>query len=149
MWQAPNQRLRALANAKKRERDRIRRPLHIKRVHAELKIMPSALGGPAQISSARIMLNDMTSKGVGIFSTELMHPGTEVQISISHPKVFFVRGRVTWCQEHDVNSHILSQTAYSYRVGIEFVFQSPEEEKQVKEYCALLAKDHIFNSRAA
>jgi hypothetical protein len=135
MWQAPSQRVRALTNAKKRERDKARRPIHIKRVMGQLKIL-GALGSEPVIAEARVLLNDMTSKGVGLFCGIGLATGQEISITIQEPKQFFIKAKVMWCQEYNSESHILSKVSYAFRVGVQFVFSTPEEEKAVADYCA-------------
>ena len=134
MWQAPSQRVRALTNAKKRERERQRRPIHIKRVVGQLKIM-GALGTEPVIAEARVLLNDMNTKGVGFFCGVAIAHGQEISLTIDEPKRFFIRAKVAWCQEFNTESHVLSKVSYAYRIGVHFIFASPEEEKAVADYC--------------
>lgn len=96
---------------------------------------------------ARVMLNDLSPKGVGLFSPIAIQPGQEVQLTIEEPKRFFVRGKIAWCQEYDANSHVLSRDPYSFRIGIEFEFTSAEEERQVREHCTMLIREHVFATR--
>lgn len=148
MWQAPNQRVRAIASAKKREKERNRRPIHIKRVQAELKVVGTINTTP-HITQARVLLNDLSPKGLGLFAANPIMVGQQIALTIEEPKRFYIRGRVIWCQEHDADSHVLSPTPYSYRIGIEFVFESREEEQQVAAYCDEIAKNHLFTLKAA
>jgi hypothetical protein len=142
MWQAPNQRVRAQANARKRERERVRRGIHIKRVRAEIKTV-GELAAPALVTQARVLLNDFSPKGVGVFAHAPIIVGQLVSLTLEEPKRFYVKGRVVWCQEYAMESHVLSETPFHYRMGIEFVFETPEEEQQVKDYCEALGHDHL------
>lgn len=147
MWQAPSQRLRALVSSKRREKDRLRRPLHFLRTRAEIKIPD--LNGDAIIVDARVILNDISPKGVGLFSTQALLPGQDVAITLEEPKRIYLKGRIVWCQEHDVESHVLSESRYSYRIGIAFVFETPEEFQAVQHYCEVLQKEHIHRKASA
>jgi hypothetical protein len=148
MWQAPNQRVRALQSAKKRQIDRLSRPLHLKRVRAEVRINATQ-SAPQKIAEARVLLNDVSPTGMGIFSTIPFLVGQEVAITLEDPKRVFLRGRVTWCQEYDVDSHILSANSFSYRMGIKFVFQSKVEEEAVRLFCEELCQNVLYTDDAA
>ena len=148
MWQAPNQRVRAMATSKKREKERAKRRLHIKRVTAELRLVTSPpTEQPIQI--VRVLLNDLTSAGVGLFSLHSLAIGQEIALTLDQPKKVYLRGKVAWCQEYDSDSHVLSAEAYSYRIGIHFVFETKVEQESVKMICEELVKTHVFVCRAA
>ncbi|MCM2324724.1 MAG: PilZ domain-containing protein [Oligoflexia bacterium] len=145
MWQAPNQRIRSLQSAKKRQQDRLRRPLHIKRVRAELKVVGHGTGQGA-ISEARILLNDLSPTGVGIFSNAAILVGQEIAITLQDPKRVYLRGRVVWCQEYDLHRHVISSSPFSYRMGIHFLFRNQEEEDAVKAFCNEVLREHLFSA---
>ncbi|HLE01550.1 MAG TPA: hypothetical protein VJB59_14900 [Bdellovibrionota bacterium] len=147
MWQSPNQRVRALANARKRERERLQQPFHIRRVNAELQIVGSASSEPVT-TTARVVLNDLTAKSVGIFTALPLGSGQEVLITVTEPSSVQLRGKVVACQEYHNDSHILSANSFSYRVGIQFTFKSPEEEKAVKAFYDGL-QGELHGSKAA
>jgi Tfp pilus assembly protein PilZ len=149
MWQAPNQRIRALAQQKKREREkRGKGRLYLKRVVGELRLPAETLGGTSQTMLARVMLNDLSVKGVSAFSPEQLQIGQPVQLTIDQPRKFFVRGRVVWSQAVGQESHIISTTPFSYRIGIEFQLTSPEEEAEVRRFVEELARDFLMPQAA-
>ena len=136
--------------ARKRDSDKGRPRLHIKRVVAELKLgsrtnIGASTGG---IVSARVILNDFGSTGVGLFAAEPILVGSEVSLTIEHPKRFYCRGRVVWCQEQITEGHVLSKTPYTYRMGIQFVFESAEEEHAVRMYYEELFREHVLERPA-
>jgi hypothetical protein len=141
MWQSPNQRVRAQANARRRERDRMRLPFHIKRVNASV-----ALSGPDAASSTsvevRVILNDFTPKGMGLFSPNKFAAGDEVTVTLDNPKKIQLKGRIIWCQEYEARGKVLTEQTFSYRVGVQFFFASEEEEKSLKAYCDDLLQNH-------
>lgn len=146
MWQSPNQRVRAIQNAKKRQMDRLKRPMHLKKVRAEMKIV-----GPDKrpsISEARVVLNDMSPEGVGIFSSLPVLVGQEISLTMEDPRQVFLKGRVVWCQEFDVGSPVVSQHTFSYRMGIRFVFSSPKEQEAVRLFCEELFRLHLYGNAA-
>jgi hypothetical protein len=132
-----------LPGAKKSRREVPRRSLHIKRVTAEIRTVGSvtAEGKPMAEGSARILLNDLSIKGVGIFCNRSFLPGQEIAIHLTDPAPIYLRGKIVFCQEHDSRTHIISDVPYSYRIGIQFVFADATEEANVRKYC-----EDIFRS---
>jgi hypothetical protein len=147
MWQAPNQRLRAIASQKRRERERNRRPLHLKRVQAQIKILSQSV--EPEITEARVILNDFSPKGLGLFSSKPVLVGQEVAITLDKPRRIYVRGRVVWCQEYDAGSHVLSATSFSYRMGVQFVFETQEELQSIQEFCDELNRGYLHSTQVA
>jgi len=149
MWHSPNQRLRALANAKNRERERARRPFHIKRIVASLStVSHDTQSPPVPPVPIRVILNDLTIKGVGVFAQSSLVPGIEVIMNISEPMKLEIRSRVIWCQEHDANSHILSQDPFSYRLGVEFLLSNVEEQQSVKAFWEEVCRNYLYSPKA-
>src|SRR6185437_13706820 len=140
MWQAPNQRLRAQANARKRERDRYKIPFHIKRVVAQIQLQVA--GSEPQKIEARTLLNDFSPKGMGLFSAHRFNQGDEVIVTIDSPERIQVKGKITWCQEYYVAGKVLKTQSFSYRAGIQFAFASADEEAAVKKFCNELLNTH-------
>ncbi len=139
-------RARANAAAKKRERDRKLPRMHLKKVRAEIK----AVGGfSSGVKEVQVVLSDISPKGVGFFSSGKLEIGETIALTLDEPKRFYVKGRVAWCQEYDATSHVLSTSPQSYRIGLEFFFDSEEEEAEVRSYCDLIASNHIFTKGAA
>jgi Tfp pilus assembly protein PilZ len=147
MWQAPGQRGRALAAQKKRERERQKQSLHMRRVRAEIKISQPMM--QAIRTEARVILNDFNYTGLGLFTENSFLAGQEVALTLEEPVRFFVRGRVVWCQEYETSAHVVCQTTYRYRVGIEFIFDSPEEQAAVQAYCDELLSKYVLGGQAA
>lgn len=130
----------------KRERERQRRPIHIRRIHAELRTV-AGLGQPALVQEIRLLLNDLSPKGIGVAGNQKLDIGQAVAITIEQPKRFYVRGRIVWCREMETSGKIISTNPFNFKMGIEFVYDSPEEEKAVAEFCDAVANDVIFNAK--
>jgi Tfp pilus assembly protein PilZ len=148
MWQAPNQRLRAAANAKKRDRDRYKIPFHIKRVTAGVSLkMPE--GEPLKVEG-RVLLNDFTPTGMGLFTAHKFQADDEVVITLETPTKIEVKARVAWCQECFVVGKVLKAQSFTYRAGLQFKFANSEEEQAIKAFCdELLNTHHCVSLRAA
>jgi hypothetical protein len=154
MWHTPNQRVRALANAKKRDRERARKPIHIKRIDATIKLVDrnsknSTQNTDLQEIHTRIVLNDLSTTGLGLFSPTAVEIGQELSLIITDPMKLELRAKVIWCQEHDANSHILSSNPYSYRIGIEFILSSQEEQQSVKAFCEEIFSNYLYTTKIA
>jgi hypothetical protein len=136
MWQAPNPKMR-LPSAKKSRREHPRRAIHIKRVTAEIRTAgtPNPDGRPATEASARILLNDLSIKGVGIFCDKAFRPGQEIAIHLTEPSSIYLRGKIIHCQEHDSRTHVISSIHFGYRIGIQFIFADATEEAAVRTFC--------------
>jgi hypothetical protein len=152
MWQSPNQRTQAAQVSKKHQEERLARPIHLKRVRAEVRLSPpEEVHGNATTESpqgvmreAHIMLNDLSVSGIGIYSPEPMAPGLVVTIALQEPRTITVEGRVVWCQNDQSTCRILSEHPYPFRVGIKFTFKTPEEEDAFKKYCEDLCVNHLY-----
>lgn len=145
MWHSPYAKRRATGAAKKRNKMR----LTLKRVQAELKISNGTqISGNQRghVIGARVVLNDFGPKGIGAYSPEPIMVGQEVSITIEEPTRFYCRGRVTWCQMEE--SRVISEAAYAYRMGIEFIFANEDEAKAIEEYCKELNREHLFKKAA-
>ena len=146
MWQAPNQRIRAQANARKRERDRFKIPFHIKRVVANVQL--EIPGGEPQKFEARALLNDFSPKGMGLFSSHRFSQGDEIVVTIENPEKIEVRGKIAWCQEYFAAGKVLKSQAFSYRAGVRFTFATADDEAAVRKFCMdLLNKHHCVSLR--
>lgn len=142
MWQAPP---KNGAAGKKKQRERARIPLHIRRVRAELKLVPAegATAAPTVVP-ARVLMNDLSITGAGIFSAAPLVPGQMIELAFESQSSLVIRGRVIWCQEQQIDSHIVSQTPFCHRAGIQFRFESAEDEARLKKLYEEFAREILF-----
>lgn len=148
MWQSPNQRVRAIAIARKRERDRLLHPIHFRRVEATLTVTATGAETP-QSFPVRVILNDLSPKGMGLFVTQALVAEQDVTIQLKDPREITVSGRVVACQEYHNEGHILTPKSYPYRMGIRFLFKTAEEEKAFQDFCNELSVNHLYGQKAA
>ena len=113
----------------------------------EVQAEASAETAEGVLKEARIILNDLSPGGIGIYSPESMPPGTFVTISLQEPQAFEVSGKVVWCQDGQNGNRILSDQAYPFRVGVKFVFKSEDEEKAFASLCEDLKKNHLYKPK--
>ncbi len=156
MWQSNTSKPKPKRSTERRAGGDRRSPLHIHRVEAEIQLaMPANYSPPPgevvqeePSIHTRLLLNDMTQTGVGLYSPIPFLPGQEIVIRLQEPRPFFLRGRIVWCREYSLKTNILSADPFNYRVGIRFVFESLEEERMVNSYCDLVKREFIHNALA-
>jgi hypothetical protein len=152
MWQAPNQRVGAIQNAKKRQQARLKRPIHLKRVRAQMRLIPNkethaqatTTNPEGQSVEARVLLNDLSTSGIGIYASEPMDAGCRVTITLQEPIEVQITGVVVWCQEQPAVGAVITSEAFNFRIGVKFVFANAEEEKALQDYCAEIQKQHLY-----
>ncbi len=148
MWQTPNSPGGPPAPGKKRRRSK--RIFHIKRMDALCEIFKygesdnGALTEVVATTKVRLILNDFSPKGVGFFASVSLIPGQDVRLTITEPKKLVLLAKLVWCQEHNLNSHIISKELYAFRAGAEFIFKSPEESQQLELLLTEIQSQHLF-----
>lgn len=152
MWQAPNQRAGAAYNAKKRQQERNRKPFRLRRVRAEVRLIPpektiaqaeseSAIG---ELREARVILNDLSPGGIGIYAPGPMYPGDKIRITLTEPRKIAVEGRVIWCQNQGFGNHVISEQSFNYRVGVQFIFDTEESRQAFVQFCEDLRQNYLY-----
>lgn len=152
MWQAPNQRVGAIQNAKKRQQERLKRPIHLTRVRAQVRLIPNkethaqatTVSSQGESVEARVLLNDLSVTGIGIYAGQPMDVGTKITITLEEPKQIQITGTVVWCQEQPAVGAVITSEAFNFRIGVKFVFANAEEEKALQDYCAEIQQQHLF-----
>ncbi|MEK6705622.1 MAG: hypothetical protein AABZ06_07525 [Bdellovibrionota bacterium] len=148
MWQSPNQKIRRLAEAKKREREKLKNSFHIRRVKTELKFV-SGTYNPTTVMDVNLLLNDLTPEGVSLFSPHSILVGQEIAITLEEPKRTYIRGKIVSCHEIETEGHIMSEKAYLYRISVKFIFNSTDEEQAVRSFYEELAYNYLNLPKAA
>jgi Tfp pilus assembly protein PilZ len=145
MWQNKTQKLRAQAEAKKKEREYARLHIHFKRIAATIQILSLDAMENDQLPKieVRAILNDLNNEGVGVYAQESLNPGQELLLTFDKPHFLEVNAKVKWCQSHNANSHIISNQPFSYRIGLEFIVKKEEERKAIKEFVSEMIKTHL------
>lgn len=133
MWQNSNQKVRALATARKRDRERSRQSVHFKRINASIESAPT--DGPKEVIEARVILNDFNTKGVSFFSPQLLPQGLSITLATLDPFKIVLHGRVVYCQEANATSHVISSIHFGYRIGMEFTPADEAEREALAKYC--------------
>ncbi len=133
---------------KRNERSKPRIPIHFKRITAVLEFNlpesegdPKATPGQTEKTMVRIVLRDLSTHGVGVYSATLLAKGLPIKLAFTYPVKITIPGKIMWSQEFNVNSHVLTDQAFPYRAGIEFTLASEEEKQSVANFYAQLAQD--------
>jgi hypothetical protein len=146
MWQSPNPKTRASGGKAPGDR-RSKTRFHIRRVRADLRTVSSEPGQGLEIETS-LLLNDLSPQGVGLSSSQEFKIGQELTIQLTAPSTLTLTGKVAHCHKHENASHIISEKPIAFRLGIQFIFASAEEEESFKKFCEDLQTE-ILNSEVA
>lgn len=138
MWQSSNR--PKTTTVKKKSPSKI--SYHLRRVTGELKT-PRGMGRESTIIIVRVLLNDLTPTGLELFSPSPLMVGDVVALTLEQPSRIFLKGKIGWCAEVDHDSRILSATPYSFRAGMQFVFENVNEENSVREFCEMISESFL------
>lgn len=136
---------------KKKRFGKGRIPLHLRRIRAELKILDRATQAVKEQRQVRVLMNDLSSTGCGMFCIGPLKAGEMIEILFETAAgPLSIRGIVAWCQENMIRSKVFSeQTQFSHRIGIEFKFKDAEEQRTVTKLYENYAVEVLFGARAA
>lgn len=135
-WNVPTYRIRSYLRRMKSTRPRHAdrgAPIHLKRVQAQVSVI-EGLAISREMVPASALLNDLSLRGIFLFSTHAFVLGQRITITIQEPKTFFIRGRVVMCKIMSLHNNVISETSFPYRLGVLFEFRSAEERVAVKKY---------------
>lgn len=125
-------------------RDPHRLSLHIKRTKAEIVLTEGlSMVGTGTSVPARVVLNDMSPKGLYLFASEQLALGQQIQLTLEEPRRFFAHGKVVSCQNIVMDRRVISEHQFPYRVGIEFLFRNDAERQAVLQYCQEILGDFL------
>ncbi len=145
MWSSTNQRIKALMSARAREKDRLTRPIHIRRADVALSFRDTSdflVEVPAHV-----LLNDLTPAGFFAYAVTGLSPNSEINVEIEHPKHFRLLAKVVWSQYQPSSSHVLTAQSYPYRVGLALIWSDAAQEAEFTKYCAEL--DGLYVNKKA
>jgi hypothetical protein len=145
MWSSTNQRIKALMSARAREKDRLTRPIHVRR--ADVIISFRTDDDFLVNIPARALLNDFTPSGFTAYATTALNPNTEVNLEIEHPRHFRLKAKVVWSQYQPSSTHVLTENSYSYRIGLALIWKDAALEEEFKKFCGNLEELYV-NAKA-
>ena len=146
MWQASSPKGKGAGGTEQRGSGRISGSIHLMRITVEVR--KTAADGiqteATQPLKARVLLYDLSPIGVGLFCSAPIPPSQKITLAFSAPATIFIEGKVVYCQEIVTDSHIISETPFSFRVGVQFHFATDEDATAMKKFC-----DDLATSQAA
>jgi hypothetical protein len=113
---------------KKKKQDSLKVPLV--RVPAEIQI-----DSTKQVIKSRVFLYDLTPEGVGCFINQAIDKGEKITLVVAHPKALYIKGEIVRCTLFRQSIKILSDDEYQFRLGIKFIYDSPEEKEAIQQFC--------------
>ncbi|MBS1960977.1 MAG: hypothetical protein JST04_02090 [Bdellovibrionales bacterium] len=145
MWSSTNQRIKALMSARAREKDRLTRPIHVRRADVSLNFRDER-DFLVQVP-ARVLLNDLTPAGFCVYAVTGLNPNAEITVEIEHPKHFRLTAKVVWCQYQSSSMRVLTSESFRYRVGLALIWTDTALEEEFRKYCEEL--DGLYVNKKA
>lgn len=91
--------------------------------------------GTENILAGRAFLVDLRPDSFSVFCEEALEKGDKLALVLEHPKKLFARGEVVWCTLTPWNPRILTEKRFKYRIYIRLLFDTPEEQIEVRQFC--------------
>lgn len=153
MWQAGGYNIQAFRQAKWVEKRRqflrdLRQQIHYKRMPIHLKILEAATEQPLSEAEGSAILNDLTELSLKIFTPTEIQPGTLLDLGMEASRRVYLRARVVWCYKVPRGNMIVSSSHMDYRVGLELIFHSKEENATFLRYRRRLFFEHLHQEVA-
>lgn len=128
-------------SARAREKDRLTRPIHVRRAEVALSFRDDR-DFLVEVPS-RALLNDLTASGFCVYAATGLNPNAEITAEIEHPKRFRLTAKVVWCQYQPSSSHVITAQSFPYRIGLALIWKNAEAEEAFKKYCAELENLYV------
>ena len=112
-------------NTAQRKKNDHQESLHLKRICGSLE--PLSESKLQERQKVRILLNDISLSGLGLFSLYALPVGEEFLLHLSDPISLKLKVKVTFCQ-NERTSPILSKESYHFRSNLKFIISEEEEE---------------------
>lgn len=146
MWQSPNQRVRAIAAQRQKERLRLMQPFHIRRIIGDVEILATNVTEASQ-AQCRVVLNELTPKGMAIYLKEPLVTGQELIVTLMEPTPIQLRGKVVSCLTTYNESHIM-RDEFPSRITMFFSFKTEGEKKMVQDFYDSLNSTYLYGKAA-
>jgi hypothetical protein len=111
---------------------------------AETEANMSSKNPQGEWIDARVLLNDLSPHGVGLYAEQSIPNGTQITLRLEDPKEVILNGKVIWSQESP-NHKVISKKRFSLRLGVQFLFATKEEEEAFKAFWEDLQKSHLYS----
>lgn len=132
-------------SARAREKDRLTRPIHVRRADVALSFRDDNDFGVEV--PARALLNDLTPAGFCVYAVTGLNPNAEITVEIEHPLHFRLSAKVVWCQYQPSSSHVITAQPFPYRIGLALIWKDAALEAEFKKYCTDL--DGLYVNKKA
>jgi hypothetical protein len=137
MWQS-NSRKRSDGNWLHCVELRSSREFHLKRVTCRIAALD---GAPASTPiEGRLLLNDISTQGVAVYAPDLLPLGSIVTIDFEYPEKTTLKARVGWCQQLTGVGKVITERSQSFRIGLVFEHEKPEDQERFRTFCEKLAE---------
>lgn len=130
-----------LLNLKQPDKTARRLKLSFQRTAASVVILKAE-----RVVEASVGFLDISETGAGVFTPELLHKGSMVELCITEPSILKVRGVVAWSIPVTSGIH---GGKFNCRSGIQFVFDGDTQQAAVQEFVKKAGTDPIEGLKLA
>jgi len=106
------------------------------RLPVTYRVLPSA-------KAKQSVTKDIGGGGVCVFVSELLTPGTHLQVEIAVPdqeRPIAFTGEVVWCEQYEIIGK--TQRERSVEAGVKFVQIDPNDQHAIMRYVILILQPH-------
>lgn len=136
MWDHGAFRGRSVSVKSRQDRERRkRRRISLRRTEVRIQVLKGFPHRVVESVAARVILNDITPRGVTVFADHGLAIGALVDLVIEQPRRFYVKGRVISSHQANLHQTVLSPNPLPFRVSIAFEFMSSQERETTERYC--------------
>ncbi len=119
--------------------------VYFKRVTVKIKkdINPDDKNTAIDSFNANVVLNDITKKGLSLFSKENIPTGQEVFITFNLIEEKTVRAKVLTGYSMDFDTHVITDRDFSHRIIVMFLYISQKEKAEFEAYLDKIQNEYV------
>ncbi|MGE0615509.1 MAG: hypothetical protein AB7P04_07700 [Bacteriovoracia bacterium] len=100
-------------------------------------------GAPAETFQASVLLNELNSIGMTLFTARHFSPGQRMYVRLEGTVPFETPAMVTWCRDLYPRSIIVGATQPTCRLGLKYQFESEQRRRMVEQACLEIYARHV------
>lgn len=148
MWNVLRHQIKNYVQNLKNQKEGDGNVLMIKKVPVQLTVQ-QGLTAPPTVIWGYIVLNDVTPRGMYVFSTEPFKQDQSVAVTLEEPKRFYAKTKVISCQNVKTDSRVISEKTYAFRLALEYEAETEEEKAALKAFAEDIQQNYLYRQKAA
>lgn len=109
-------------------------------------MVTEGFASPAEVIKCRLILNEMSPRGVYVYSSAAFAPGQIVALTVHAPRFFYIQAQIVSCAKRQLDHRVIADDPQTYRIRVEFLFSSDEERRSVLEYCRDFLGKYLYSA---